>query len=148
MPRDNQYLLHPQQHHHHGLNYSHNIPNITLPPHYSQIQPQNFIPTHNNKPLDYHDFSEQSPIMVKQLMAASSTCESSANLGVTAATENCNEEQQHENHLNEWGMMDGLVTSSSQVNIGGGGNINPNDESSHINQLSLRSEMDFWAYGK
>ncbi|KAL2497563.1 Protein BEARSKIN2 [Abeliophyllum distichum] len=144
--RENQYLMHQQQAH--GLNYSH-IP-VALPQ-YPQLQAQNFIPTH--KPLGYDQFSDQSPIMVKQFMSSTSRdCESGStdqNLGYGSGIEAVGKCQPE--NLSEWGMIDRLVTSQlGHDDSSKGVRFEDANEPSmnHINQLSLRSEMDFWGYEK
>lgn len=173
MQRDNNsYMLHSQQ----ALNYSHHHIPVAGPHLYTQIQPQNFIPSTNHRIIGYEfpaaanmmipSESSSPPIMVvKQLMAARD-CESGANnncdsagleVGLTSSHQSLEEEQQN---LNDW---PGMIDHHHHRLVG-----NPNEETSkshvrstfedanntsttsmtHMNQLSLRNEMDFWSYGK
>lgn len=170
-----QYLPYHQEHHQQlqtfvdiGLNHGH------LPHQYPHIQAQNFIPTH--KPLGY-DFSnlpsEDSPLMVKQLMSNhvecdSGSCENQLPVGYQACEPGLEggttSEPAHSiaNSIgNEWGMMDRLVTNShlGATNEDGDSskrvvryenNANASSSSSmqQVNQLSLQGETDFWRYGK
>lgn len=175
--RESPYLLHQQ--HPHGLTYSH----IPLAPHHhqysSQIQAQNFIPTHKLLGGGNYDFSALSsaasesvvvPMMqVKQLMATNTRdCESGGSeqnnttslptyhqaceSGLEVGT--CDQASHHQSmvtsrddqNLNEWGVIDRLVTSD-QLGNDQVQDANPSSMN-HINQLSLRSGMDFWGYGK
>ncbi|CAI9267150.1 unnamed protein product [Lactuca saligna] len=151
-----------------GLNHGH------LPHPYPHLQAQNFIPTH--KPLGY-DFSnlpsEDSPVMVKQLMSNHGDCDSGSGEnqqlpvgyqgcepGLEAGT--CEPPERMVNAAgNEWGMMDRIVTShlgaaanedgsSSKELVRYENNANASSSSSmqQVNQLPLRGEMDFWGYGK
>ncbi|KAI3737232.1 hypothetical protein L2E82_27229 [Cichorium intybus] len=170
---NHQYLPYHQEQHQHlqtfvdlGLNHGH------LPHPYPHLQAQNFIPTH--KPLGY-DFSnlpsEDSPVMVKQLMSNHGECDSGScenqlpvgyqacEPGLEAGT--CEPPQSMVNAAgNQWGMMDRIVTShlssanedgnSSKEMVRYENNANASSSSSlqQINQLPLRGEMDFWGYGK
>lgn len=172
---NHQYLPYHQEQHQQlqtfvdlGLNHGH------LPHPYPHLQAQNFIPTH--KPLGY-DFSnlpsEDSPVMVKQLMSNHGDCDSGScenqqlpvgyqgcEPGLEAGT--CEPPERMVNAAgNEWGMMDRLVTShlgaaanedgsSSKEVVRYENNANASSSSSmqQVNQLPLRGEMDFWGYGK
>ncbi|GJQ94476.1 protein BEARSKIN2 [Tanacetum coccineum] len=172
---NHQYLPYHQEQHQQlqtfvdlGLNHGH------LPHQYPHLQAQNFIPTH--KPLGY-DFSnlpsEDSPVMVKQLMTShgecdSGSCENQLPVGYQASEPglevgtSCEPTQSLVNPAgNEWGMMDRLVTSShlGAANEDGDSskrvvryenNTNASSSSTMqpINQLSLHGEMDLWRYGK
>ncbi|KAE8699090.1 Protein BEARSKIN2 [Hibiscus syriacus] len=111
-------------------------------------------------PVGLPSESHHQPIMIKQLMGNHRECESgSENVRYQACEtgiEGVGGGRDDENQgMNEWGMLDGLVTS----HIGLGQDSNKvvrfedgaatNGTSVHpINQLSLRGEMDFWGYGK
>lgn len=147
-----------------ALHYPHNI----LTPHqYSIFQSQTQIPTHNylapNMPAP-----DSSSIMLKQLMTSnprdcestgseslrypSTTCEPSLEVGtcgepVTQTIQMVNTEREHDQGLSEWAMLDRLVTShiGTQDSASKDGRF---EESTPINQLSLRGEMDLWGYAK
>lgn len=150
------YLLQPP--HGGGFNYSHHIPLPHHPHQYHQLEPQNFIPTAAH-------FSDQhaaaAPIMVKQLMSnAARDCESGSdqNLCYQPATAcdsglevgSC-EPPPPPQSMSEWGM---LVSSQMGQDHGSSKDTRVGFEDAngssmnHINPLSLRSEMDFWGYGK
>ncbi|KAK2974446.1 hypothetical protein RJ640_018319 [Escallonia rubra] len=166
---ENQYLLH-QQHTHGGqqtfdlykaepgLNYSH----IPVPvSQYQHLQAQNFIPIH--KPLGY-DFStlpSDSPVMVKQLVSNPRECENESDslpyqpCGQGLEVGTCEPSQSmvagRNEGLNEWGMIDRLVTShlGHEDSPKGVRFEDANAPSMHqMNQLPLRGEMDFWGYEK
>ncbi|CAK9168948.1 unnamed protein product [Ilex paraguariensis] len=169
MHRDNQYLIH--QHHNNdnqptfdlyktelGLNYS-QIPLGV--PQFSQIQAQNFIPIHKPLGYDFPELPSETPVLVKQLMSNPRDCESgSENLcyqgcepGLEVGT--CEPSQSlligRDQSLNEWGMIDRLVTPHiAQEDSSKGIRFDDENPSSmhQINPLSLRGEMDFWGYGK
>ncbi|KAI3767539.1 hypothetical protein L2E82_17737 [Cichorium intybus] len=159
---NHQYLEYQQQQNFDlGLNYNHQHPHL--------------MPTH--KPLGYGFLnlpSEDSPIMVRQLMSNprecdSGSCENPLDVGYQACepgleVDTCEPAQimananVREETLNGWGMIDRLVTShisqhNEDVNSTKGMLRYRDDATSsssmqHINQLSLRGETDFWGYGK
>ncbi|KAA8544537.1 hypothetical protein F0562_022549 [Nyssa sinensis] len=163
--RDNQYLLR-QQHTQQtfdlykselALNYSH------IPVPYPHIQAQNLIPASKPMGYDYSTFPSDSPLMVKQLMSNPRDCESGSEglrydqgcePGLEVGT--CEPSQnlvagRDQGSLNEWGMLDRLVTSHlGHEDSSKGVRFEDANASSmqQINQLSLRGEMDFWGYGK
>ncbi|KAI5311627.1 PREDICTED: NAC [Prunus dulcis] len=178
--RDNEYLLR-QQHsqafelNNPGLHYAHLQP----PPQYSLFQPQALIPTH--KPLAGYDYtqlpSDDSPGhgMVKQLMTNPRDCESGSESlryqacepGLEVGTCEPNQapmvaggggrDHHDQSGMNEWGMLDRLVTShlgndQDSSSKGARYDQNANAAASSVtqinNHLSLRGEMDFWGYGK
>ncbi|KAK9270166.1 hypothetical protein L1049_025742 [Liquidambar formosana] len=168
--RDNQYLL--RQHHHQpfdlykqpadlALHYSHN--NIPTP-HYSHlIQSQTLMPTTHHKPIAY-DFatlpSDSPPVMLKQLMTSNPRdCESGSESlryqacepGLEVGTPP-NMVSGRDENLNEWTMLDRLVTSHLGHEDSSKGvryeDTNASSSVHQINHLSLRGEMDFWGYGK
>ncbi|KVI06688.1 protein BEARSKIN1-like [Cynara cardunculus var. scolymus] len=145
-----------------GLNYTHQYPHL--------------VPTH--KPLGYGFLnlpSEDSPIVVKQLMSNprecdSGSCENQLDIGYHACepgleVDTCEPAQsmvnanlRQDQTLNEWGMIDRLVTShlgqpNEDVNLTKGALRYRNDATpssssmQEINHLSLRGE-DFWGYEK
>lgn len=151
-----------------GLNHG------QLPHQYPHLQAQNFIPTH--KPIGY-DFSnlpsEDSPVMVKQLMSNHGECDSGScenqlpvayqtcEPGLEVGT--CEPAQSMVNATgNEWGMMDRIHVTNSHISAANEdgdsskrmvryeNNANASSSSSmqQINQASLHGEMDFWRYGK
>ncbi|XVF37318.1 hypothetical protein REPUB_Repub19eG0135400 [Reevesia pubescens] len=138
----------------------------TTAPQYSLFQPQTLVQTH--KPISYEypvDLSSHSPIMIKQLMSNPRDCENSGESVRYQACEpglevgTCEPTQQlgvaaRDEGMNEWSMLDWLVTShigvghedsSKAVRFDDRTNAN---EVHSINQLSLRGEMDFRGYGK
>ncbi|KAM7477293.1 hypothetical protein LguiB_024536 [Lonicera macranthoides] len=164
--RDNHYLLHQQQQSFDlGLNYSH-MP-VEVPQYSHNIQAQNFIPTHKRLGYDFSTLpSEDSPLMVKQLMSnprdqcesgsqdlGYQACEPGLEVGTCEASQSMVAGGRDEN-LNEWGMIDHrLVTSQLGGHEDSSKGVrfeDANASSMHqINQLSLRGEMmDFWGYGK
>ncbi|XP_023773275.1 protein BEARSKIN1 [Lactuca sativa] len=164
---NNQYLQYQQTHQQQqnfdlGLNYNHH-------------QHPHLIPTH--KPLGYGFLnlpSEDSPLMVRQLMTNprecdSGSCENQLDVGYQACepgleVDTCEQVQimvntnVREETVNGWGMVDRLVTShigqpNEDVNSTKGMLRYRDDTTSslsmqHVNQLSLRGEMDFWGYEK
>lgn len=144
-----------------GVNYSHQYPHL--------------LPTH--KPLGYGFLSlpsEDSPIMVRQLMSNprdcdSGSCDNQLDVGYQACepgleVDTCEPAQNmvntnvREETLNEWGMIDRLVTShlgqpNEDTNSTKGLLRYREDATSSssmqpINQLSLRGGVEFWGYGK
>ncbi|KAJ9134889.1 hypothetical protein P3X46_032134 [Hevea brasiliensis] len=174
--KDSQFLVFqsPTTHHHQqafelnktelGLHYQY--PHMAaITPHYSPLQSQNLMPTHNYSSAP----GSGSPVMAKQFISNARDCESgsesfrypqSSEAGLEVGTcEPANDHQQmglgrDDDHqrLNEWSMLDGIVTphlgndgSSKGVRFEDPNNassVNPN------NHLSLRGEMDFWGHGK
>ncbi|XP_074333807.1 protein BEARSKIN1-like [Apium graveolens] len=161
-----QYLLHQQNQQNFDLglnNYSHINPAVTLPQYHHQhnLEPQNFIPTTHHKAIgyDFPSIPPESPLMIKQLMTnPRDQCESGSD---NLRYQNCDtgleigtcepssqnmvgdgrDEHDHQG-LNEWGMIDRIVTSQHDQDIS-----NASNSSMHqIHQLSLRG--DFWNYGK
>ncbi|XP_024972496.1 protein BEARSKIN1-like [Cynara cardunculus var. scolymus] len=139
-----------------GLNHGH------LPHHHHQyphLQAQNFIPTH--KPLGY-DFSnlpsEDSPVMVKQLMTNHGECDSGScgnqqlnpvayqacEPGLEVGT--CEPAQ---SLANATGTHDQDGDSSKGVQrYENNANASSSSSMQQMNQIPLRGEMDFWRYGK
>ncbi|KAI4324026.1 hypothetical protein L6164_023594 [Bauhinia variegata] len=134
-------------------------------PEYSLFQAQPLLPTHKPIVYDYSSYAStlplDSPLMAKQLMSNPRDCESGSKglryqvsePGMEVGT--CEEAQEmgngREEGMNQWGVLDRLVS----FHLGNGDSSkgvryeDANAESVHqINQLSLRGEMDFWAYGK
>lgn len=167
-----QYLLHQQNQQNFDLglnNYSHINPAVTLPQ-YHHLEAQNFIPTTHHKTIDY-DFPSlpsESPLMIKQLMtnprdqceSASDnlryqTCDTGLEIGTCEpSSQNMvgDGRDDHDQGMNEWGMIDRIVTSHlghEQTGKGVRYEDVPNASNStmhQIHQLSLRG--DFWNYGK
>ncbi|CAN4098037.1 unnamed protein product [Withania somnifera] len=131
------YLLHQLPQHGHDLNYSHIPIASTLPPYYSHNDSNNIPLAQNFKsPLGYHhEFSSSGADQ-------SAPCESGLEV---ASSNNCDQPSHHLqiNIMNneQWGMN--IDDDSSKVALG-----MTTFESSQINQLPLRGEMDFWSYGK
>ncbi|XP_057992393.1 protein BEARSKIN2-like [Hevea brasiliensis] len=147
----------------------HHYPHMATPtPHYSSLfESQNLVPTHSYSSALA---SAVSPVMAKQFMSNTRDCESgsetalrypqSCEAGLEVGTCEPNQHHQqmgvgrddhHHQGLNEWSMLDRIVTphlgnddSSKGVRFedANSASVNP------INQLSLRGEMDFWGYGK
>ncbi|KAG6715692.1 hypothetical protein I3843_04G006600 [Carya illinoinensis] len=167
---NNQYL--PRQQHNSGNQPSFE-PELALhqyshmpSSHYSLFQSQPLLPTHKPLGYDYSSLPSETPIMVKQLMTNPRDCESGSDSlryqaceqGLEVGT--CQPPPQlvtgrdHHEGMNEWSMLDRLVTShignhdqesSKEVRF----EEDPNTSSApQINQLSLRGEMDFWGYQK
>ncbi|KAG9136679.1 hypothetical protein Leryth_004461 [Lithospermum erythrorhizon] len=150
--RDNSYMLH--QYPHHSLSYSHN-PLPIIPQYSSQIQVQNFMPTH--KALTYDHFinmPSESPIMVKQLMTNTRDCESgSENLRYQACESGlevgtCDVNGAREENINDWGMLVNTQLGVDDSSKGGRFEDPGTSSMNQINQLSLRGEMNFWGYDK
>ncbi|KAL3845735.1 hypothetical protein ACJIZ3_003138 [Penstemon smallii] len=125
----NQYLLQNPDHHQSdiGLNYISHIPHQ----YHQQLEAQNFISAHN----------PMKPLMEE--------CDHSSDQGAIAARSD------DQNHLNEWDRL--VITNTNSHDPEGSSkglgfleeNTNTGTSSiNQVNQLSLRSEMDFWAYGK
>ncbi|KAL6963336.1 hypothetical protein U1Q18_007547 [Sarracenia purpurea var. burkii] len=173
--RDNQYLLRHQ--HIHGSQQTFDLYNkseialnhipVPYPPHthtQTHIQEQNLIPTHKLMGYDYLATpSDHSPIMVKLLMSNPRDCESgSQHLRYQACEPGLEVEtldlsrtmvnvSSRDENLNEWGMLDRVVTPhlSHEDSSKGVRFEDATTSSMHqMNQLSLRGEMDFWGYGK
>ncbi|XWS23310.1 hypothetical protein CRYUN_Cryun28dG0001300 [Craigia yunnanensis] len=173
MHRSDQYLMRRQHNHNTQQNFEilnkdeialHYPQMSTATPQYSLFQPQTLVQTH--KPISYEypvALPSDSPVMIKQLMRNHGDCESGSEsvryqaceLGLEVGT--CEPTQQmavagRDEGMNEWSMLDRLVTShighedsSKGVRFEDSANatlVHP------INQLSLRGEMDFWGYGK
>ncbi|CAK7340080.1 unnamed protein product [Dovyalis caffra] len=171
MHRDSQYLL--RQHHNQGSTqqpFEINKPELALhyphmatPHHYSLFQSQTLLPAHKPLGYDYSALPSDSPVIVKQLMSNARDCESGSESLRYQACEpelevgTCEAPQQmvsgrDDQGLNEWAMLDRIVTShlgnedsSKGVRFDDANNAPPMHP---INQLSLRGEMDFWRYGK
>ncbi|CAM8914788.1 unnamed protein product [Rhodiola kirilowii] len=140
-----------------ALHYSH------LPmPHYNSLlqAPQTtLIPssTHAYSNNGHGLGSDESPVMVKQFMSnprdqLESGSESMRYGQDTGLEDGTCEARGDDQSLGEWAMLDRLVTTTSHQ-IGGqqqhhGGSARDHTHGNQINQLSLRSEMDFWGYGK
>lgn len=181
---DNQYLLRQPHTTHPTLIELNNKPELALhypplpsPSQYSLFHSQALIQTH--KPHHQlgggYDYAQQLPsdsnLMVKQLMTTNvprecdsgsesqlryqAACESGLEVGTTceaAATQHHHQDQ----GLNEWSMLDRLVTShlgnedssSKGVRFEDHASAPTTSSVSQINQLSLRGEMDFWGYAK
>ncbi|XP_047976054.1 protein BEARSKIN1 [Salvia hispanica] len=139
----NQYMLHSHSQHAADLNYSH----IPVDHQYSQVEPHNF----HLKPLmltsasnydhqDYNDHQHHPPplinnMQVKDLMSRDD-CESTAT-PQPPSFQSCEPALECDQHASQpMSQWDPLVVTSSHTNP------------TQINHLSLRSEMDFWAYGK
>ncbi|GMI80930.1 NAC domain containing protein 70, BEARSKIN 2 [Hibiscus trionum] len=136
-----------------------NKPDLALhyPPQYSLFQTQTHKAT-----MDYIEYpslvglpseSHHHPIMIKQLMGNPRDCESGNENVRYQACETGLEGVGGENEgMNEWGMLDRLVTGIGQDSNKGlrfENTAATNGTSVHpINQLSLRGEMDFWGYEK
>ncbi|GAU44289.1 hypothetical protein TSUD_267840 [Trifolium subterraneum] len=165
MQRENQYLLHQQQHQNHprnlsgfelekpelGLHYQH-LQNSQYSLFHSQTQPQ---PLQVNFDYSYaSSLQSEQPITVKQLMTNPRDCESGSDglryqvseSGIEVGS--CEPPQEmgvgRSEGMNEWGMLDRLVNEDSTKEATRFEDANPHQ----INQLSLRGEMDFWGYGK
>lgn len=144
-----------------GLNYTHQYPNL--------------IPTHKSLGYGFLNLpSEDSPIMVRQLMSnprecdsgscenqldvGYQTCEPGLEVDTSEPAQNMVNANVREETLNEWGMIDRLVTSHiGQPNEDANstkGMLRYRDDATSsssmqpINQLSLRGGMEFWGYGK
>lgn len=132
---NNQYDLLQHQHQHlpaADLNYSH------IPLHYPQLESHTF--NHLKPPLMLTNYDHSTaaasdnydpPMMqVKQFM--------SSNTSTTRDDRSCECDQSSSQptmlHLRDDHQWDPLS--------------NPHHQDSNINQINLRSEMDFWAYGK
>ncbi|XP_059630262.1 protein BEARSKIN2 [Cornus florida] len=164
MHRDSQYLMRPQ--HTHGNQQAFDLYKSDLALNYSHLPAVPSYP-HTHKPMGYHDFStlpSDSPLMVKQLMTNPRDCESAGSeslryqaceqgmdVGTCEPSQNMVAAARDES-LNEWGMLDRLVTThlGHEDSAKGGGRFEDANASSmhQINQLSLRGEMDFWGYGR
>ncbi|KAJ6952286.1 hypothetical protein NC653_041435 [Populus alba x Populus x berolinensis] len=173
MHRDSQYSL--RQNHNHGniqqpfvlskaeleLHY----PHMAAPHQYSLFQSQTLMPPNKSLGYDYSGLPKESPVMVKQLMSGARDCESGSESlryhacepGLEVCT--CEAPQQmvagreDQQGLNEWAMLDRIVTSHIGNEDSAKGvrfDDASNAPSAHpINQLPLRGEMmDFWGYGK
>ncbi|XP_057469311.1 protein BEARSKIN2-like [Actinidia eriantha] len=141
--------LYKSQSHDLALNYSHTIP---LPyPH--TIQQQNLIPNH--KLMGTYDYSTRDCESGSENLQYQpcepglevGTCEASAHQNMVL-----NVERDHANvNVNEWGMLDKLVTPNLGIEGPSKGVEfeDANGPSMHqMNSLSVRGEMDFWGYGK
>ncbi|KAF8412026.1 hypothetical protein HHK36_004586 [Tetracentron sinense] len=143
-----------------SLHYSH-IP----APQYSNIQAQTFLQNHKLVSYDFSTLPSNSPAMVKQLLPSQRDCDSgndslagqvqyqACETGLEVGT--CESSQlmvgREEAGLNEWAMLDRIVTSDlGQDESTRGVRFADSNASSvqQISQLSLRGEMDFWGYGK
>uniref|UniRef100_A0A7N0ZUD0 NAC domain-containing protein n=1 Tax=Kalanchoe fedtschenkoi TaxID=63787 RepID=A0A7N0ZUD0_KALFE len=136
-----------------ALHYSH------LPmPHYNsllQVPQTSLIPSsaHAYSNSAHGLGSDESPVMVKQFMSnPRGQCESGSesmryqqDRGLEDGT--CDGARPDEG-LGEWAMLDRLVTSHQIAGQQHPGDSDRDTHVNHINQLSLRSEMDFWGYGK
>ena len=164
MHRENHYLLHQQQNPREldkpelGLHYPH-LQN----PQYSLFQSQTLVQTQKPMVYDYSYASSlpsDTPIMAKQLMTNPRECESGSEglryqvseSGIEVGSCEPNQEMGggRGEGINEWGVLDRLVTShlGHEESNKGVRFEEANPHSVHqINQLSLRGEMDFWAYG-
>ncbi|KAL2329382.1 hypothetical protein Fmac_022809 [Flemingia macrophylla] len=166
--RENHYLLHQQQNPRNSsgleldkpelaLHYSHLHQN----PQYSLFHSQPLLQTQKPMVYDYSYTSSlpsDTPIMAKQLMTNPRDCESGSEglryqvseSGMEVGSCEPNQEMGsgRGEGINEWGVLDRLVTShlgNEDSNKG----VRFEEANPHqINQLSLRGEMDFWAYGK
>ncbi|XP_010252331.1 PREDICTED: protein BEARSKIN2-like [Nelumbo nucifera] len=141
-----------------GLHYSH----IPVPP-YSTMQSQTLLPgSHRAVGYDFSPLPSESPVMAaKNLLSNPRECDSGGSESLAGQVHyqaqacegglevgTCEPAQQG---LNDWAMLDRLVTSHlGQEDSSKGvrfGDANPSSVH-QINQLSLRGEMDFWGYGK
>ncbi|KAI4331989.1 hypothetical protein L6164_016932 [Bauhinia variegata] len=167
IPRENKYLL-PNPRNPSGFELD--KPELAL--HYSHLQNHQYslfqaqpLPTHKPIVYDYSSYAStlpsESPVMAKQLMSNPRDCESGSEglryqvsePGLEVST--CEVAQEmgtgRVEGMNEWGVLDRLVTShlGNEDSAKGVRFEDANAQSVHpINQLSLRGEMDFWAYGK
>lgn len=169
MHRENHYLLHQQQNPRNSPGLELDKPELALHyphlqnPQYSLFQSQNLLQTPKPMVFDYSYASSlpsDTPIMAKQLMANPRDCESGSDglryqvseSGIEVGSCEPNQEMGggRGEGINEWGVLDRLVTShlGNEESNKGVRFEEANPQSVHqINQLSLRGEMDFWAYG-
>lgn len=170
MNRENHYLLHQQQNPRNpsGSGFELDKPELGLhyphmqTPQYSLFQSQPLL--QNHKPMAY-DYSYASalpsdpPVIVKQLMTNPRDCESGSEGLRYQVSEPGMEDGSCEGAagggrgegMNEWGVLDRLVTShlGNEESTKGVRFEDANPQSvHHINQLSLRGEMDIWGYAK
>ncbi|XP_071731385.1 protein BEARSKIN2-like [Rutidosis leptorrhynchoides] len=173
---NHQYLQYHQQQQQQQQQQQHQQQNFDLGLNYSHHEYPNLIPT--NKSLGYGFMnlpSEDSPLMVRQLMSNprdcdSGSCNNQLDVGYQACepglevdtsepTQSLVNLNVRKETLNEWGMIDrGLVTSHiGQPNEDANstkGLLRYRDDATSsssmqpINQLSLRGGMEFWDYGK
>lgn len=167
--RENHYLLHQHQNHRNSAGLELDKPELALHypnlqnPQYSLFQSQTLLQTQKPMVFDYSYASSipsDTPIMAKQLMGNPRECESgSEGLRYQVSESGIEVGSCEPNHevgggrgegINEWGVLDRLVTShlGNEESNKGVRFEEANPQSVHqINQLSLRGEMDFWAYG-
>ncbi|KAI3464240.1 hypothetical protein Pfo_020903 [Paulownia fortunei] len=169
----NPYLLHPQNYSHIPLPPHHQYPQLEAQnfiSNHNHIKPLMLTSTSN---YDHHnlsalptttttDYDDHHPspavitsMQVKQFMSSNTStrddCESASPAAGYQACEpgiECDQSSQpmvvgasrDDQNLNEWDRL--VITTSHHQDS------NPTSSINQINQLSLRSEMDFWAYGK
>ncbi|OAY24446.1 protein BEARSKIN2 [Manihot esculenta] len=140
------------------LGLHHHYPHTTATTsHYSPLQSQNLMSTHDYSSALGSGSGSASPMIAKQFMLNARDCETgSENLRYpqscdavlqVGTCEQPNHDQQHHQGLNEWSMLDRIVTphlgnddSSKEVRF--------EDHNNASSVHSLRGEMDFWSYGK
>ncbi|CAL0334301.1 unnamed protein product [Lupinus luteus] len=133
-------------------------------PHYSLFQSQqSLLQTHKDVDYDYSSYASGMPsvppLIVKQLMTNPKDCESAseglryqvseAGMEVGSCEAGGGGGRTGEG-MNEWGVLDRLVTSHLGNNEDSTKAVRFEDAANphNINQLSLRGEMDFWGYAK
>ncbi|QCD89027.1 protein BEARSKIN2-like [Vigna unguiculata] len=166
--RENHYLLHQNHRNSPGLELDKpelalHYPHLQNPQYSSLFQSQTLLQTQKPMVFDYSYASSlpsETPVMAKQLMGNPRECESGSEglryqvseSGIEVGSCEPNQEMGggRGEGINEWGVLDRLVTShlGNEESNKGLRFEEPNPQSVHqINQLSLRGEMDFWAYG-
>ncbi|OIW05541.1 hypothetical protein TanjilG_23327 [Lupinus angustifolius] len=176
--RENHYLLHHHQQQQQnprnpsGSGFELDKPELGLHypllqhqnPHYSLFHSQqSLLQTHKDVDYDYSYASgipSVPPLIVKQLMTNPKDCESGSEglryqiseAGMEVGScEAAGGGGRTGEGMNEWGVLDRLVTSHLGNNQDSTKAVRFEDDAANphnINQLSLRGEMDFWGYAK